>query len=128
MLRLQLPVTALLVVTIATGCASESPSDGGPDVLVAEHPSEATREAAVSGTMELNGGCFVLSSEDGDWLSEWPYGSMHGDDARSIEVPSFGTVYPGQDLTGSGGYSANSDRCALEGLQGTVQIDLLTTK
>lgn len=129
MRRTVMLAAAIVVVGMAAGCSSggadSSPTDG-PGVLVAEHPSDATREAAISGTVDLSGDCFVLRGEGGDWLIEWPHGSARGEDPLSVDVPEFGTVYAGQYLTASGGYSADSDGCAVDGLQGTAQIDLLT--
>lgn len=118
----------LLLLCAMPACASgptQEPRDGSPVLLTAPSLVEASREAAITGVLEIRDGCFVVSSDGGDWLVEWPHGTTLGEDGDSVEVPDFGTVRVGEALDAGGGYEDDHTRCDATGVQGTASIDFL---
>lgn len=94
-------------------------------LLTASSPAETSREAAITGVLDIRDGCFVVSSDEGDWLVEWPHGTTLGEDGESVNMPDFGAVRVGDVLDAGGGYEAGHERCGATGVQGTASIDLL---
>lgn len=118
----------LLLLCAMPACASnpaQEPTDGSPVLLTASGAVEASREAAITGVLEIRDGCFVVSGDEGDWLVEWPHGTTLGENGESVNVPDFGTIRVGDRLDAGGGYEADHARCDASGVQGTASIDLL---
>ncbi|WAA66922.1 hypothetical protein [Microbacterium oxydans] len=122
-------VAIVLVALSLSSCATaadragNTPDDENPVVLVPDSAPSALREAEVDGVVELRDGCFVLASTAGNWLIEWPYGTILGADAVSVENDQFGTIEVGDTIRGGGGYGTNVEGCDVDGVEGTVSVD-----
>lgn len=98
------------MVLVLAGCASDAtPAEqraGGTILLAASERADAGMDALVAGTLtRTESGCLALDSGDGQvYVLQFPFGTRLADDGGSVEVPGLGTLRPGDELSGGGGY------------------------
>ncbi len=82
-------------------------SDGGQVVALVDTENPAgTNEAVVSGRVEtLSGGCVGLVRDGGNVVVVWPAGTTFSKDSTGLDVPLYGAVPYGSQLTTGGGYT-----------------------
>lgn len=107
--RSALLAVAAAVLTVS-GCAQGVQVDerpDGPTVLSLVRMSDTVRQAEVSGTVAVEGGCFVLvnAASARPWILIWPHGAERSaSDSAAVLIGDW-RVRAGDRIVGSGGFS-----------------------
>ena len=109
-------VGAVAVVGVLTGCSPAvglvvATSDEGHVLLVQARDTGDRLDAIVEGTLVIAGTCFGLETGNGTYTAVFPPGSSIVEGTEQVEIPHWGTLGLGDELSGGGGY--DSDYSAL---------------
>ncbi|MDQ4040104.1 MAG: hypothetical protein M3313_17580 [Actinomycetota bacterium] len=86
------------------GVMAVSDGDGVVALVMTENPP-GHGEAVVAGRVErLPGGCVGLVGDGGNVVIVWPAGTTFFEDSSGLDVPLYGSVRYGSQLTTGGGY------------------------
>ncbi len=80
----------------------------GPVMYAARRDAGDVMEAAIIGTLELDGDCLYTSFEGNRYPVLFPYGTTWNEDSSSVVLPDGSTIALGGDLDGGGGYLSSN--------------------
>lgn len=95
----------LLLVACGADATAAVQRAGGVTLLAAAERPDGVMDAQILGTLTVaDSGCLALAAEGAVYALQFPFGSRLADDGESVEVPGRGTLRPGDEITGGGGY------------------------